>query len=104
MIQDSMSRDIRITEIRSWNGMYCIPSSAVSDHRITMVVFYRSSFVTCTAFSYSKRCMIMVRNFNLIVLCFTYTHRKTKCFRIFRRISEVKLGAAVESYHRGFLW
>ena len=32
-----MSRDVRITEIRSWNGMYCIPSS-VSDHRITMIV------------------------------------------------------------------
>ena len=41
MIQDLMSRDVRITEIRSWNGMYCIPSSVVSDHRITMIVFYR---------------------------------------------------------------
>ena len=33
-----MSRDERITEIRSWNGMYCMPSSVVSDHRITMIV------------------------------------------------------------------
>ena len=41
VIQDSMSRDVRITEVRSWNGMYCIPSSVVSDHRITMIVFYR---------------------------------------------------------------
>ena len=41
MIQDSMSHDVRITEIRSWNGMYCMPSSVVSDHRITMIVFYR---------------------------------------------------------------
>ena len=41
VIQGSMSRDVRITEIRSWNEMYCMPSSVVSDHRITMIVFYR---------------------------------------------------------------
>ena len=41
VIQDSLPRDVRITEIRSWNGMYCIQSSVVSDHRITMIVLYR---------------------------------------------------------------
>ena len=41
-----MSRDVRITEIRSWNGMYRIPSSVVSDHRITMIVFYRWSLLS----------------------------------------------------------
>ena len=41
-----MSRDVRITEIRSWNGMYLIPSSVVSDHRITMIVFYRWSLLS----------------------------------------------------------
>ena len=40
VIQDSMSRDVRITEIKSWNRMYCIPSSVVSNHRITMIIFY----------------------------------------------------------------
>ena len=46
VIQHSMSRDVRITEIRSWNGMYYIPSSVVSDHRITMIVLYRWSLVS----------------------------------------------------------
>ena len=32
-----MSRD-GITEIISWNGMYCMPSSVVSDHGVTSVV------------------------------------------------------------------
>ena len=29
VIQDSMSRDERITETKSCNGMYCIPSSVI---------------------------------------------------------------------------